>query len=126
MIREAEMRSEEDKKIKDMIEARNMLEKFAYSIRDEIIDDESLKERMIESDKKIILEGVDEILDFLEREMHPTVEKCDEMYDKLDKIVHPIFRRYGVIHHTKEEFKSQQKQNEEVNAWKCRSSAGRI
>ena len=113
MIREAEMRSEEDKKIKDMIEARNMLEKFAYSIRDEIIDDESLKERMIESDKKIILEGVDEILDFLEREMHPTVEKCDEMYDKLDKIVHPIFRRYGVIHHTKEEFKSQQKQNEE-------------
>ncbi|EKE41794.1 heat shock protein70, hsp70A2, putative [Entamoeba nuttalli P19] len=114
MVKEAQERSGEDNKAKKMIESRNELENYAYKVRDEVIDKDKLADKLQEGDKKTILDGVDEVLDFLEREMHPSVEKCEEMYKKLEQIVHPILRRYGGVHHRADEnFYEGKEENEE-------------
>ncbi|ELP84642.1 Luminal-binding protein 4 precursor, putative [Entamoeba invadens IP1] len=103
MVKEAKMREGEDKKEKSNIDARNELENFAYRMRDEVTDKDKLAEKLSEKEKELVIQNVDEVLEYLEREMHPTADKCNEMYKKLEGVVHPILRRYGAIHHTKDE-----------------------
>ncbi|KAL7720948.1 Heat shock protein 70 family [Entamoeba marina] len=114
MVKEAQERSGEDDLARKMVQSRNDLENYAYKIRDIVVDQDKLAGKIDQSDRKIVVDAVDDVLDFLEREMHPSVEKAEEMYKNLENIVHPILRRYGAVHHTAdEEFNEQQKTDEE-------------
>ncbi|KAL7712775.1 Heat shock protein 70 family [Entamoeba marina] len=114
MVKEAQERSGEDDLARKMVQARNDLENYAYKIRDIVVDQDKLAGKIDQSDRKIVVDAVDDVLDFLEREMHPSVEKAEEMYKNLENTVHPILRRYGAVHHTAdEEFNEQQKTDEE-------------
>jgi heat shock protein 5 len=90
MVREAEEFEEEDKKIKERIEARNGLESMAFNMRNQINDDEKLGGKLSEDDKSKINDAVQDVLDFLEE--NPTAEK-EEYDDKLkefQKVTNPI------------------------------------
>ena len=60
MVREAELHKEEDEKFKKVIEAKNGLENYIYSIKNSV-NDESLKDKLDETDKQTMLDKSNEM-----------------------------------------------------------------
>jgi len=91
MVAEAEQYAEEDKATREKIEARNGLENYAFSLKNQVNDDEGLGGKIEEEDKETLLEAVKETIDWLE-EMGPTAEKedFDEQKEKLSGVAYPI------------------------------------
>lgn len=94
MVREAEEAADDDKRVKETVEARNSLENYAYSIRNAIGDEEKLGS-VISAEEKQTIEGAiataQEWLD--ENAQTGTKEEFDEQYKILEKIVQPIFTK---------------------------------
>lgn len=61
MINDAEKYSEEDKKVKEKVEARNELEGYAYSLKNQIGDKEKLGGKLSDDDKSTVEEAVDKV-----------------------------------------------------------------
>jgi heat shock protein 5 len=90
MVREAEEFEEEDKKVREKVEARNGLESLAYNLRNQINDEEKLADKLDEDDKNTIDEAVKEVIEWLDE--NPTAEKEDyeEKQKELQNKVNPI------------------------------------
>merc|ERR1711916_118298 len=74
MVREAEEFAEEDKKVKERIDARNGLESFLYNLKNTLEDDEKgLADKVSAEDKQELTDAIDEVLDWLEE--NPEAEK---------------------------------------------------
>merc|ERR1719292_66127 len=58
MVKDAETFAEEDKKLKEKVEARNELESFVYSLKNQLNDKEKLGAKISEEDKKTIEEAI--------------------------------------------------------------------
>uniref|UniRef100_A0A6U2XUS9 Uncharacterized protein n=1 Tax=Lotharella globosa TaxID=91324 RepID=A0A6U2XUS9_9EUKA len=99
MVREAEDYAEEDKKNKENIDARNGLEGFAYTLKNQINDEEKLGGKISEEDKKAIEEAADEVIEWLDE--NPAAEKddYDEKKKELESVSNPImtklYQQYG-------------------------------
>ena len=65
MVNEAEKYKEEDDKQKEKISAKNALESYAFNLKSSV-EDEKLKDKISEEDKKVILDKVKETLDWLD------------------------------------------------------------
>lgn len=91
MVAEAEQYAEEDKATREKIEARNGLENYTFSLKNQINDEEGLGGRIDEDDKESLLEAVKEAVDWLE-ENGATAEKedFDEQKEKLSGVAYPI------------------------------------
>jgi heat shock protein 5 len=90
MVRQAEEFEEEDKKVKERVEARNALEATAYSLRNQINDEEKLGGKLSEDDKAKLSDAVQEVLDFLEENQSAEKEEFDEKLKEFQKITSPI------------------------------------
>ena len=97
MIREAELRAEEDKKIKDNVEAKNQLENYAYQVKNAINDEKSIGGKITADDKETIEAAVKETVEWLDElgNITPEKEESDAKYKDLEKVVQPIFAKYG-------------------------------
>jgi heat shock protein 5 len=95
MIREAEDAAEDDKRVKETVEARNQLENFAYQVKNTINDEEKLGSKLTEDDKATCEQAVKEALEWLAE--NPTADKDEsqEAYKRLEKVVHPIFGKFS-------------------------------
>ena len=60
------------------MEARNELESYAYSLKNQINDKEKLGGKLAEDDKKTIEEAVDEAIDWLGKNLEASVEDLQE------------------------------------------------
>lgn len=91
MVQEAEQFAEEDKLVRDKIEARNKLENYAVSLKNQANDEEGLGGKIDEEDKETLLEAVKETQDWLS-ENADTADKddFDEQYEKLSQVAYPI------------------------------------
>lgn len=97
MVEEAEQFAEEDKLVRDKIEARNKLENYAVSLKNQANDDEGLGGKIDEDDKETLVEAVKETQDWL-LENADTADKddFDEQYEKLSQVAYPISSKlYG-------------------------------
>ena len=97
MIQEAEAFADEDKAVKEKIEARNSLENYAFSLKNQANDEEGLGGKIDEDDKESLLEAVKEAQDWLD-ENAATAEKedFDEQREKLSGVAYPITSKlYG-------------------------------
>ncbi|EXJ91176.1 glucose-regulated protein [Capronia coronata CBS 617.96] len=97
MVAEAEQFAEEDKQVREKIEARNKLENYAVSLKNQANDEEGLGGKIDEEDKETLLEAVKETQDWL-NENADTAEKddFDEQYEKLSNVAYPISSKlYG-------------------------------
>jgi len=97
MVAEAEKYAEEDKATREKIEARNGLENYAFSLKNQVNDEEGLGGKIEEEDKESLLEAVKEAQDWLE-ENAATAEKedFDEQKEKLSNVAYPITSKlYG-------------------------------
>ncbi|KEF54489.1 glucose-regulated protein [Exophiala aquamarina CBS 119918] len=97
MVQEAEQFAEEDKMVRDKIEARNKLENYAVSLKNQANDEEGLGGKIDEEDKETLIEAVKETQDWLS-ENADTADKddFDEQYEKLSQVAYPISSKlYG-------------------------------
>lgn len=97
MVAEAEQYAEEDKAAKNKIEARNGLENYAFSLKNQVNDDDGLGGKIDEDDKEAIMEAVKETMDWLEENAHSAeAEEFDEQKEKLSGVAYPITSKlYG-------------------------------
>lgn len=93
MIQEAEQFAEEDKKVKDRVDARNGLESYIYNMKAQLDDDEvGLADRIAAKDLKELQDTFDEILDWMENNPDASKDGHDEKKKELENIVNPILR----------------------------------
>ncbi|KAJ5267156.1 Endoplasmic reticulum chaperone BiP [Penicillium angulare] len=97
MVQEAEEYAEEDKAMKSKIEARNGLENYAFSLKNQVNDDEGLGGQVDEDDKQTILDAVKETIDWLEdNAATATAEDFEEQKEQLSSVAYPITSKlYG-------------------------------
>ncbi|KAF2009548.1 78 kDa glucose-regulated protein-like protein [Aaosphaeria arxii CBS 175.79] len=97
MVEEAEKYAEEDKATRERIEARNKLENYAYSLKNQLNDDEGLGGKVEDDDKESLLEAIKETQDWLEENAAAaTNEDFDEQFEKLSGVAYPITSKlYG-------------------------------
>ena len=97
MVQEAEQYAEEDKAIKGKIEARNSLENYAFSLKNQVNDENGLGGQIDEDDKQSILDAVKEVNDWLEdNAATATMEDFEEQKEQLSSVAYPITSKlYG-------------------------------
>lgn len=97
MVREAEEFAEEDKANAERITARNGLENYAFSLKNQANDDEGLGGKIDEDDKETLMEAVKETTDWLEENAATaTTEDFEEQKEKLSNVAYPITSKlYG-------------------------------
>ena len=99
MVREAQEFEEEDRKMRENVEARNSLEGVAYQLKNQVNDKEKLGGKLSEEDKETVLEAVKEALAFLDE--NPTAEKEEyeeakkTLTDKTNPIVSKVYQQGG-------------------------------
>lgn len=91
MIAEAQEFAEEDKAASTKITARNGLENYAFSLKNQANDDEGLGGKIDEDDKETLLEAVKEATEWLEENAQTaTTEDFEEQKEKLSNVAYPI------------------------------------
>ncbi|KHJ98875.1 putative chaperone protein DnaK [Oesophagostomum dentatum] len=93
MINDAEKFAEDDKKVKEQVEARNELESYSYSLKNQIGDNEKLGGKLDSEDKKMIETAVDETISWLESNREASVEELQERKKELEGKVQPIISK---------------------------------
>lgn len=96
MVNDAEKFAEEDVKLKDRIDARNDLESYSYSLKNQIGDKEKLGGKLSSEDKEIIEKAVEEKIEWLESHQDAETEDFKAKKKELEEIVQPIVSKlYG-------------------------------
>lgn len=93
MINDAEKFADDDKKVKERVEARNELESTAYSLKTQINDKEKLGAKLSSEEKTTIEKAVTEQIEWLEKNPEAEVEELKEHKKALDEIVQPIISK---------------------------------
>jgi len=90
MIRSAKEFEEEDKRMRETIEARNQLEGTAFSLLSQIEDEEKLGGKLSEEDKDTIKEACEEATSWVTENQDAELEDYKEKLQELNEIVQPI------------------------------------
>ena len=101
MVEEAEKYAEEDKSTRERIEAKNgilfklptnvALENYAYTLKNQVSDEEQLGGKLDEADKKKLLDACKDTIDWLdENTATGTKEDFEEQKEKLSQVAYPI------------------------------------
>jgi len=93
MVNEAKEYEEQDKVVRETVQARNKLEGFAYQIRNTINDEEKIGDKIGKQDKDKITEAVNEAIEWLDANLQASKEEYDQKQEDLEKIVNPIFSK---------------------------------
>lgn len=93
MIQDAELFADEDKKVKERVESRNELESFAYSLKNQINDQEKLGAKLSEDEKTMIEEAIDDKLTWLENNADADAEEFKAQKKSLEDLVQPIIAK---------------------------------
>eukprot|EP01029_Cantina_marsupialis_P009997 TRINITY_DN2294_c0_g2_i1.p1 TRINITY_DN2294_c0_g2~~TRINITY_DN2294_c0_g2_i1.p1 ORF type:complete len:661 (+),score=263.40 TRINITY_DN2294_c0_g2_i1:41-2023(+) len=91
MVQEAEEYADEDKSLKEKIDARNGLEGYLYNLRNMIEDEEKGVAGKISDEEKETIESiVNDALDWLDENDEAEKEELDDKRKEVEKIVNPI------------------------------------
>merc|ERR1712117_671049 len=94
MLKAAEEFAEEDRMMREKIEAKNGLESFAFGLKSQLEDEEKLAGKLSEEDKDTVEEAVNDVLDWLTSNDDAEKEDFDEKKAELEEIVNPILQEY--------------------------------
>lgn len=92
MVQDAEKYKGEDEKMKQRIEAKNSFENFCFHMKNSL-NDEKLREKFTEDDKKIIEDTAKEGLQWLESNPMAEPSDIEAEQKKLEAKFHPIMTR---------------------------------
>merc|ERR1712050_689712 len=92
MIREAEEFADEDKKVKERIDAKNAFEGYLHSLKSAVED--SLKDKLDEEEKEKIKEAMDDGQSYLSANPEADAEDVKEKHKEIEGICAPIISKY--------------------------------
>jgi len=97
MVQEAEEFAEEDKKVKDRIDAKNGLESFLYNLKNTLEDEEKgIADKIEPVEKDELVSLIDETLDWLDENQDEEAEAYGEKQKEVEAVSNPIMRKvYG-------------------------------
>lgn len=90
MIRDAEQFAEEDKVLKEKIDAKNSLDNYLHTMRNTVEDPEKLADKIDDDDKETILEALQEHTEWLEENPEAEKEDFEEHLKDLQSVCDPI------------------------------------
>ena len=93
MINDAEKYADEDKKLKERVDAKNELESYAYSLKNQVNDKEKLGAKLSEDDKTKIIETLDDAISWLEGHQDAEAEEFKEKKKEVEEIIQPIISK---------------------------------
>lgn len=91
MVHEAEEFAEEDKNVKERIDARNALESYLFNLKN-TLDDTERSASVSVTDKKELTDLIDEALDWMEEYPDVNKEEFDAKQKEVEQIANPIMR----------------------------------
>ena len=93
MIKDAERFADEDKKIKERVEARNELESYIYSLKNQIADKDKLGAKLSDADKEKIESVIDEKVKWMDANGEAEVDDFKRQKKDAEDIVQPIIAK---------------------------------
>ncbi|KAH9608763.1 hypothetical protein KSS87_019455 [Heliosperma pusillum] len=90
MVSEAEEFADEDKKVKERIDARNSLESYIYNMKNQVNDKDKLAEKLESDEKEKIETAVNEALEWLDDNQSAEKEDYDEKLKEVEAVCNPI------------------------------------
>ncbi|GFZ01502.1 heat shock protein 70 (Hsp 70) family protein [Actinidia rufa] len=90
MVREAEEFAEEDKKVKEKIDARNSLETYVYNMKNQINDKDKLSDKLESDEKEKIETAVKEALEWMDDNQNAEKEEYEEKLKEVEAVCNPI------------------------------------
>jgi len=90
MVQDAEKFADEDKKLKEKVEARNELEGYLYGLKNQVKDKEKLGGKLSEEDTETVMEAVEEGISWLDENDDAEPEEFKEQKKAVEDIVTPI------------------------------------
>ncbi|KAH9324465.1 hypothetical protein KI387_004643, partial [Taxus chinensis] len=90
MVKEAEEFAEEDKKVKERIDARNSLETYVYNMKNTINDKDKLADKIDSEDKEKIESALKEALEWLDENQSSEKEDYEEKLKEVEAVCNPI------------------------------------
>jgi len=90
MVNEAEKFADDDKKVKEKVEAKNEFESYAYSLKNQIGDKDKLGSKLSEEDKTSLEKATEEAISWLDSHADASTEELKEQKKKLEDVATPI------------------------------------
>lgn len=76
--------------VKERVEAKNELESYAYSLKNQIGDKEKLGGKLSDEDKETVSKAVEESIKWLDEHQESDKEEYEAQKKKLEEVVQPI------------------------------------
>lgn len=92
MVKEAEEHAEDDRKNREKIDAKNDLENYLYSVKNSM-NDENLKSKLTENDKKTLDQTLEEKLNWLESNRLAEKEEFEHQRKEAEQVIMPIMTK---------------------------------
>ena len=89
MVKEAENFRSEDEKQRERISSKNSLESFAFNMKS-TVEDEKVKDKISEDDRKKILDKCDDIIRWLDANQLAEKEEFDHKLKDAEAVCNPI------------------------------------
>lgn len=93
MIKEAEEFAEEDKKVKERIDARNKLETYIYTMRSTVNDRDKLADKIETDDKEKIESTLKEALEWLDENQNVEKYEFEEKLKEVEEVCNPVIKQ---------------------------------
>lgn len=91
MVKEAEEFAEEDKKVKERIDARNKLETYVYNMKSTIND--KLGDKIDSDDKEKIEDSVKDAIEWLDDNQNAEKDEYEEKMKEVEAVCNPIIKK---------------------------------
>ncbi|KAG9458451.1 hypothetical protein H6P81_002959 [Aristolochia fimbriata] len=93
MVKEAEEFAEEDKKVKERIDARNKLEAYIYNMQSTINDKDKLSDKIDSDDKEKMETALKEALEWLDDAQTAEKDDFEEKLKELEAVCNPVIKQ---------------------------------
>ncbi|RWW51861.1 hypothetical protein BHE74_00041761, partial [Ensete ventricosum] len=90
MVREAEEFAEEDRKVKEKIDARNQLETYVYNMKNSINEKDKLADKIESEEKEKIEAALKDALEWLDDNQSAEKEDYEEKLKEVEAVCNPI------------------------------------
>merc|ERR550519_3023288 len=93
MIKDAETFADEDAKLKEKVDAKNMLESYAYSLKNQLADKEKLGSKISDDDKEQMEGEIEKAIKFLEENPDAEPSELKDAKKALEDVANPIITK---------------------------------
>jgi len=90
MVEDAEKFAEADREAKERVDAKNELEGLAYSVKNQVADEEKLGGKLSDEDKETVNSACDEAISWLESNAEAETQAFKDKKEELDNTIKPI------------------------------------